>query len=398
MTLVAEPTTQGGLSEPRNHSRSRRLRRDAGSVPVLVGLALIWTAFQIANDRFLSATNLTNLFLQISALGTLAVGVVFVLLLGEVDLSIGAVSGVSASVMAVANVHHGVNAWAAIALGLLCGAAIGALHGLWFAKLGVPAFVVTLAGFIGWQGAQLWILGDTGTVNITDDGITRLTNTFYGTAVTWTLVALVMAVAVTSTVASRRRRSRAGLVNPGPTRAIVRLAAFAAATVATAVVFTRDRGLPLAVVIFVGIVAICELLISRTTFGRHVLAVGGNAEAARRAGIPVDGIRIAVFVLASTMAAAGGILAASRLLAVNQSSGGGDLLLNAIAAAVIGGTSLFGGRGSARSALLGALVIGSVSNGMDLLAVDASVKFMVTAAVLLAAATIDGLSRRSTSR
>jgi D-xylose transport system permease protein len=191
-----------------------------------------------------------------------------------------------------------------------------------------------------------------------------------------------------------RQRSAAGLPVLPLTRLVTRVVVLAVAVLAVAAVLTADRGLPLALVIFVGLVVVVDLLIRRTTFGRHVLAVGGNAEAARRAGIGVNNVRLVVFMLASTLAAAGGILAASRLFAVNQSSGASDTLLNAIAAAVIGGTSLFGGRGSAWSALLGALVIGSIANGMDLLGVQSSTKFMVTGGVLLLAATVDALSRR----
>jgi D-xylose transport system permease protein len=367
---------------------------ELGRVPVVVGLSLIWLVFYIANDRFLSATNLTNLMLQIAAMGTISVGIVLVLLLGEIDLSAGVVSGFAASVMAILHVKQGRPPLPSLLAGLAAGTAIGTFHGLWITRFRVPSFVVTLAGLLGWQGALLYVLGGTGTINLYSPLISGLTGTFFEASVAWPLAALAILAHAGALFLERRARAAAGL-SPAPLRvAVGRLAVTTAGVVAAVAVFTQDRGLPLAVLIFVGFVTAVDLVLRRTRFGRHVFAVGGNAEAARRAGIRVERIRLAIFALGSTLAAAGGILAASRLLAVNQSSGSGDVLLNAIAAAVIGGTSLFGGRGSAWSALLGALVIGSISNGMDLLALSSSVKFMVTGAVLLVAASIDALSRR----
>jgi D-xylose transport system permease protein len=258
----------------------------------------------------------------------------------------------------------------------------------------VPSFVVTLAGLLGWQGALLFTLGGTGTVNLNDPLITGLTGTFFEAPIAWPVAILIIVLYVATVLLERWRRAAAGLPLPHLRATVARLVVISGAVVAAVAVFTQDRGLPLAALIFAGFVVVLELVLRGTRFGRHVFAVGGNAEAAKRAGIRVENIRVAIFTLGSTMAAAGGILASSRLLAVNQSSGSGDVLLNAIAAAVIGGTSLFGGRGSAWSAILGALVIGSISNGMDLLALSSSVKFMVTGAVLLVAASIDALSRR----
>lgn len=366
-----------------------------GSTPVIVGLVLIWLVFYLANPRFISPFNLTNLLLQIAALGVMSVGVVLVLLLGEIDLSIGAVSGFAAAVMAVLNVKLGWDAVPALLAGLAAGALVGAVHGFFIARLLVPAFVVTLAGQLGWQGALLWVLGSTGTVNLRDPFLTAIAGTFFPAAVGWALAGLVTAVLVWTAVSSRRRRTEVGLPVPSRTRAGVTLGLTVAAVWAVAGVTNADRGLPLAVVIFGGVVVVFDLVTRRTSFGRHLFATGGNEEAARRAGINVPRLRWIVFVLASTLAAAGGILAASRLLAVNQSSGAGQVLLNSIAAAVIGGTSLFGGRGSTWSAMLGALVIGSVSNGMDLLSVSSAVKFMITGVVLLLAVTLDSVARRN---
>ena len=389
--IVEEPAAQ-----PSKPNVFRRIiQGDLASVRVVFGLVLIAIIFQIANDRFLSAVNLTNLFLQITAVGLISVGVVYVLLLGEIDLSVGAVSGLAAAVMAVMNTKHGWPAVPAIAIGIVVGLVIGLVQGTLFASIGVPSFVVTLAGLLAWQGALLWVLGDTGTVNLTDPTIVGLANTFYSDTVGWIIGAVVIALYAGANLWSYSRRVATGLADQDLVPVLVRIVIVAAAVVGALLILNSDRGLPLAVVILIAFVAGMEYVVTRTKFGRHVFAVGGNAEAARRAGIRVTWVRIAVFGIGGTMAAIGGILAASRLLAVNQSSGGSDLLLLAIAGPVIAGTSLFGGRGSVWSALLGALVIGSISNGMDLLPLNSSVKFMVTGGVLLAAVVIDALARRS---
>jgi D-xylose transport system permease protein len=374
--------------------RSKLAQGELGNLPVILGLAAVWIYFQLRNDKFLSSGNLTNLMLQIAAVGTISIGVVLVLLLGEIDLSVGQVSGFCAASMTVLNTRHGWSAPVAIIAALVVGALVGAIHGIWVTRFRVPAFVVTLAGLLAWQGALLEVLGREGSINITDQGILNVANTFYGDLVTWIVAVAVVVLVLASGLVTRRRRQSADLPAESLARLGTRVVVVAAASVAAAVVFTLDRGLPLAVCIFVGLVVVVETMLRRTRFGRHVYAVGGNMEAARRAGIKVEQVRLVVFVLASTLAAMGGILAASRGLSVTQSSGGSETLLYAIAGAVIGGTSLFGGRGSAWSALLGALVIGSISNGMTLLSVSSSVRFIVTGAVLLVAATIDAVSRR----
>jgi D-xylose transport system permease protein len=378
-------------------NRAEILRRfiqgDLASLRVIFAIAVIWLIFELQNDRFLSATNLTNLFLQITPVGLISVGVVLALLLGEIDLSIGAVSGLAAAAMAVLNVQHGWDPALAIVAGIAVGAAIGLLQGMLYTRFRIPSFVVTLAGLLAWQGALLQVLGDTGTVNLTNSSITDLANTFYSPAVSWVIALVAVGVFALITLGGYRRRREAGVTAEPFGLLAFRVAVFGAVTVVAILIFNSDRGLPLAVLILLAFVIGFQLLTTRTTFGRHLFAVGGNAEAARRAGIRVDGIRVVAFTLCSSMAAVGGIMAASRLLAVNQSSGGSDLLLLAIAGPVIAGTSLFGGRGSVWSALLGAIVIGSISNGMDLLALESSVKFMVTGGVLLAAVVVDAIAR-----
>jgi D-xylose transport system permease protein len=374
----------------------RRMKAgELGSIPVVVGLVVIWVVFQLLDSRFLSATNLSNLVQQMSAVGIISVGIVLVLLLGEIDLSVGSVSGLTSAILAVLNVNHGWGTVPAIIAALLAGTLIGLIHGFFFAKIGVPAFVVTLAGLIGWQGLQLTVLGKDGTINFAfNGGIAKLANTFYTPGVGYAIVAVVIIVYVLAMLAGARRRASANLPARPLSETVLRAVFLAIALVVVVYIMNKARGLPLALVIFGGIVVIFDLILRRTLYGRYVFAVGGNPEAARRAGINVTMIRMTVFMLCSTLAAAGGIMAASRLYAVNQSSGGSDVLLNAIAAAVIGGTSLFGGRGSTYSALLGILVIQSITNGMLLLNLGTDVRFMITGGVLLAAVTVDAVARR----
>jgi D-xylose transport system permease protein len=369
-------------------------RGDLASVRVLLGIAVIWTIFQIANDRFLSAVNLSNLTLQIAAIATISIGVVLVLLLGEIDLSVGAVSGLAAGVMAVLSVQHGWPPALAIVAGLGVGAAIGLFNGFVVTRFGVPSFVVTLAGLLAWQGALLWVLGDTGSVNLPPSIITDLTSTFFAPAIGWALGIGGVVIYAAIEINARRQRQAAGLEVSAITGTALKIGLVAAAVIVAVAILNADRGVPLAGVIVVALMVLFTFITERTRYGRHIFAVGGNVEAARRAGINVTRIKLSVFTLASMLAAAGGILAASRLLAVNQQSGSGDVLLLAIAGPVIAGTSLFGGRGYIWSALLGAVVIGSISNGMDLLALDSDVKFMITCAVLLGAVTIDAVTRR----
>ncbi|WP_245813738.1 sugar ABC transporter permease [Rhodococcus marinonascens] len=366
---------------------------ELGSVRVLLVLVFIWIVFSIANDRFLSPANLTNLALQIAGMGTIAIGVVLVLLLGEIDLSVGAVSGLAGGIMATTSVLRGWPAWMAILAALAAGAVIGLIQGTIATRLQIPSFVITLAGLLAWQGALLAVLGANGTVNITDPAITALAGTFLSPTFGWTLAVLAIAVVAGGELLRRRRRRAENLEVDRPALLAVRVGAIAAAVVAGTAVLGSERGVPLSLLILIGLVLLVNGLLRWSTFGRHVYAVGGNAEAALRAGIRVNRVRILVFMLASTLAAGGGILLASRLMAVNQNSGASDLLLLTIASAVIGGVSLFGGRGSVWAALLGALVIGSISNGMDLLALESSVKFMVTGAVLVAAVSFDAITR-----
>jgi D-xylose transport system permease protein len=375
----------------------RRLRQgDIGQLPVVIGLIVIGTIFQVASHGvFLNPFNLVNLTLQMAAGGTISVGIVLVLLLGEIDLSAGVVSGMCAAIMAVLTVNLGLPAPAAVGLALAAGLAVGALHGVWITRFGIPSFVVTLAGLIAWQGGLLLVLGKTGTINLREPFIIALAGTFFTGPAAYGCVALFIAYVALGPLVTHRRRRAAGLTVPPMAFVAIRAVAVSAFAIVAVFVLDADRGVSSGLLFLIGAVIIMDFVLRRVRFGRMIYAIGGNAEAARRAGIPVQRVRAIVFMLASMFAAWGGILGASRLLAVNQSAGQGDVLLNAIAAAVIGGTSLFGGRGSVWAALLGIMVIQSISNGMDLLSLSSSIKFMITGGVLLSTVTIDAVLRRS---
>jgi ABC-type xylose transport system permease subunit len=391
--LIASNGISGAVSAFTSRLRSG----DLGSVPVVAGLIIIWVVFQIANSSFLTSRNLVNLTLQTTSVGVLALGIVLVLLLGEIDLSIGSVSGLAAAVLGVTFVNKGWPLVLSLVVSAVLGLVIGLFYGALYTRFGVPSFVITLAGLLGFLGLQLLVLGKEGTLNIPfDSAIVKFASQSYlSPALAYGLVVVVVAVYVLSRLRSRGARAAAGLSAAPTTMIAIKAAALALVLLIPVIVLNGDRGVSSMFLLFVALVVATDFMIRKTRWGRSVMAVGGNVEAARRAGINVRFIYLSVFAACSTFAAVGGILGAARLIAVNQSSGGGDTNLNAIAAAVIGGTSLFGGRGSAYSALLGALVIMSIANGLALLSLDSSVRYMVTAGVLLVAVTIDSLSRRS---
>jgi D-xylose transport system permease protein len=369
---------------------------ELGSLPILVGIVIIAIYFQSRNSHFLTAGNFVNLIAQASAVIVIGMGIVFVLLLGEIDLSVGYVSGMGGVVAATLLVPDS-NQWAtapALVVALGTGVAIGALQGFWFARIGVPSFVVTLAGLLAWNGVVLQVIGNQGTIVIQDKVINGLANDY----MSHTLAFAVLIVAIAGYIAQQllwvRRRAAAGLPNQPWSLIGLRIVALAGAGLFVVEWADTDRGIPYVGLLMLVAFVFWSFVLNRTRFGRHVYAVGGSAEAARRAGINVRGIRIAVFTIAGFMSALGGIILASRLSSVDTSTGGGSILLYSIAAAVIGGTSLFGGRGDIRSAVLGGIVIGMVANGLGLLNVAVGTQFIVTGIVLLAAATLDSLSRR----
>ncbi|MFF4350260.1 sugar ABC transporter permease [Streptomyces sp. NPDC001530] len=370
---------------------------ELGALPVVLVLAAVWIIFQALNENFLSPRNLSNLSVDIVGTGLIAVGIVFVLLLGELDLSVGSISGLAAAVFAVLNVNNGVPEWLALIVAVLAGTAAGTVQGYSFAKTRVPAFVVTLAGLLTWNGLMLYILGTSGTVNLDENGLVAKLTSYYftndGAAYAVAAVATGM-VFLMSYVGSRRRKS-VGMPHRSLRGIALRTGAVAAIAFATAYVLNQFQGLPLALLIFLVVVAGLDIVLRRTHYGRQVYALGGSVEAARRASLGVTRVQTAVLAVSGTMAAVGGLFLASRITSVSQSSGSGVLLLNAIAAAVIGGTSLFGGRGSTWSAVLGMLVIQSIASGMAITDTPTAVQFVITGGVLFAAVVIDSLSRRS---
>ncbi|MFF7991003.1 sugar ABC transporter permease [Kitasatospora xanthocidica] len=391
--IVRQEGIKGYLGEFRRRMSSGEL----GSLPVVLALIVIWAVFGSLNSSFLSAQNLSNLSQQIVGTGMIAIGVVFVLLLGEIDLSVGSVSGLCAAIFAVLNVTNGVNEWLALIAAIAGGAVVGAIHGIFFAKIGVPAFVVTLAGNLGWNGLMLQVLGTNGTVNLSGkDIVSRLYSTIYGQQVAaYGVAAVGVLLFLFASLIDARRRQGAGVPSRPATDIVLRTVLLAIVAFLAAYTLNQYKGLPLALLIFLIFIVVLDFVLRRTSYGRQVFALGGNIEGARRAGINVSMIRISVFTICSTMAAVGGLFLAAQIQSASQTSGGGNLLMNAIAAAVIGGTSLFGGRGKTWSALLGALVIASIQSGMNIEGLSNAIQFMITGAVLLAAVVVDSLARRT---
>ncbi|QYH34625.1 sugar ABC transporter permease [Salinibacterium sp. M195] len=394
---AAELAPATGIAETLAAFRARVSGGDLGAIPVVVGLAIIWTVFQILNPTFLSSANLVNLAMQSAALGTIALGVVLVLLLAQIDLSVGSLSGLAAAILAVTFTQLNWPLPLAILAALAAGAIFGGFYGFLLTRFGVPSFVITLAGLLGVLGLQLWVLGRLGSINLPyDSWIVQFAQLMFLPAwLSYVLAALATLVYVGSRLSLANRRLRAGLLPESRTGILLRGSLLIVALVFSAWYLNLDRGIGLMFLLFVVLVIVVDIVLKRTRWGRSIYAIGGNVEAARRAGIRVDRVYISVFMISAVLAMLGGVLAASRLGAASQSSGGGDTNLTAIAAAVIGGASLFGGRGSAWSALLGIIVIQSISSGLTLLNLDSSVRYMVTGAVLLLAVIIDSLSRRS---
>ncbi|WP_078947867.1 ABC transporter permease [Streptomyces griseus] len=371
--------------------------RELGSAPALLALGITWMVFQSLNDNFLSPRNLSVLSVDIVGTGMVAVGIVFVLLIGEIDLSVGSLAGLAGALFAALNVNLGMPEWLAVIIAVSCGAAAGAVQGFSFARIGVPAFVVTLAGLLAWNGLMLYLLGPDSSINFSEDGlVASLTSRYFGSpVVTYGLAALGTAGYLLVSLHDRGRRAAAGM----PYRAVgeiwARTVLLAVVAFTAVAVLGRFEGLPLALLIFLAVIVVTDVLLRRTPYGRQVLALGGGVEAARRAGVDVARTQVSVFMVSGTLAAVGGLFVASRLTSASQVPGSGTLLINAIAAAVIGGTSLFGGRGSTWSALLGVLIIQSIASGMALLGVEPPVQSMITGGVLFAAVVFDSLARRA---
>ena len=370
---------------------------DLGMLPVFVGLVLISTVFSALNPVFLAPNNLVNLLFDAAAVGLISLGVVCVLLLGEIDLSIGSMSGLSSAIIGVLWVNSGIALPLAIAGALVAGGAVGFIYGVLRNKFEMPSFVATLSGLLALLGVQLYILGPTGSINLPfTSNLVRFGQIMIMPMwLSYVLALLPGVLMIYSGLNTMRRRLNANLSTPGLSVVMVKAGVLSVALLFAVYYLELGRGVPWMFGVFVLFVVILDYGLTRTKWGRSMFAVGGNAEAARRAGINVSQIRLSAFVLCSSFAALGGVFAASRLASASQQAGAGDVNLNAIAAAVIGGTSLFGGRGSAWSALLGVIVIMAISNGLTLLNLSSSLRYMITGAVLAIAVIVDSLARRS---
>jgi len=416
MTDTIDDTEESGFASDfvQSHTLGESVRAyvarvrggDMGALPSVLGLVVLFIVFGFAHDRFLSNLNMANLIVQSGSIIILAMALVPVLLLGDIDLSAGVAGGVSACVMGVLLVKHEQPWYLTVLAALLTGAAIGLVIGLLVAKLGIPSFVVTLAFFLGLQGLTLRLIGEGGSVRVSQDVISGIANDNMSVAWGWICAVAIIAGYAAMRLLRHRRKIREGLEHQPFAVVVAQIVAVSAVLVIVALVLNQNRsvnpnfpiqGIPYVLPLVIVLLIFWSFMLGRTTWGRHVYAVGGNSEAARRAGINVDRIRISVFIICSSMAALSGIVAASYGGKVSTSSGAGNVLLYAVGAAVIGGTSLFGGKGKARDAVVGGLVIATIANGLGLLAQASWINFVVTGGVLLLAAGVDAISRRRRS-
>jgi D-xylose transport system permease protein len=376
---------------------------ETGSLPALLGLVILATIFAVANPIFLKPINFANLLTQTATVTTLAMGLTFVLLLGEIDLAAGVTAGLSAAFLAITMSEYGF-AWPiAAVIAISVGMFIGFVIGLLVAKVGIPSFVVTLAAFLAFQGLQLVVVGKGGLIGIDAPPILAIMNTPMPIAFGWILLIIIFALYLSTALYSRRQRSASGQQNKPLGILIFRSAAILVAGSAFVSFLNLERGanpavtslrgVPYVVPIVLILLAAGTFVLNRTKFGRHVYAVGGNAEAARRAGIQVSRVRITVFMISSTFAGIAGILMASRQASVDAAAGR-SIVLSAIAAAVVGGVSLFGGRGRLSDAVIGGFVIAVIDNGLGLIGLASGLNLAITGGVLLLAATADAITSR----
>ncbi len=380
---------------------AQMLRNDLGFIPVLLTLVVVAVFFEVTTGGlFFEPRNISNLVVQISTIAILSVGVTLVLLLGEIDLSLAAVSVLSGVVMGVLSERAHLPAAVAIIAAILSGSLIGFVNGVIIAIIRVPSFIVTLAASIAYEGLLLYLLAGQSTLVLNDPFIVAISGSatsylpdIYGVG----LPTLVLLIYIGSLVWNHIKRRQAGLRTISMAQLVAQIVITIVLVEGAVVLFESYLGVPYATAILIGLIVLVWVMLTKTAVGRHIYAVGGNAEAARRAGINVTGIRLLVFTLCSTLAAVGGIVAASHANSV-ASQISATLLLQAIAAAVIGGVSLFGGRGSVWSILLGALIIGSLENGLDLKSQGTEVKDMIEGVVLALAVIVDALVRRAQAR
>jgi D-xylose transport system permease protein len=380
---------------------------EMGSLPALLGLVVLFIVFTAAHDRFLSVYNLSNLVVQAASICVLAMGLVFVLLLGEIDLSAGVAGGASATITALVMLDHGWWWWLAVLAGIAVGVVIGLAIGALVSLLGVPSFVVTLAFFLALQAVPLKLIGSGGSLRFNHEVLRGISIKNVPVTLGWIAAVLIVVGFAALTLWQYRTRVARELAHPPLSLVVLKIVFLGAVVLGLTALLSANRavnpdvfnisGIPWVVPIVVALLLFWTFVLTRTRFGRYLYAVGGNAEAARRAGINVKGIRVTAFVICSGMAAVSGILAASYTGKVSPGSGGGNELLYAVGAAVIGGTSLFGGRGRAIDAVVGGLVIATIPNGLGLLNQASYINFIVTGGVLLVAASVDAISRRRRS-
>ena len=398
-TTLEKETLKGAAS----NYLSRIKAGDIGSLPAVLGLVSLIAVFGAMSEFFLTNRNFANLLTQAAPVMVIAMGLVFVLLLGEIDLAAGYASGVCGAVLVLLVTNHGWSWYTALAASIAVGAALGLLIGTLVSRVGIPSFVVTLAAFLAFQGILLLLAGEGGTIPIADKTILAVENSNLTPTQGWILWAVTSALYVVGGLNRINSRRRAGLVVELTQLWAMKTTALLIITGAAVFQLNQERGLsatnstkgvPIVAPLILAILVAGTFLLSKTAFGRHIYAVGGNAEAARRAGINVKRVRTVAFILCSSLAAVAGMLFASRMNSISPSTGGSSTLLYAVGAAVIGGVSLFGGKGRMRDAILGGLVVAVIDNGMGLLGYGAGIQFLVTGAVLLVSAGVDAVSRR----
>ena len=405
VSTLPEPPAPRGVGETVRDYVAKVRGGDVGALPAVLGLVALVIVFSVLRpSTFTNAFNVANLIHQAAAVIVIAMGLVFVLLLGEIDLSAGYTAGTAAALMGVVVTNHGQPWWVGVLAALATGAFIGACIGVLVARLGIPSFVVTLAAFLGLQGVLLKVIGEGGTISINNDVLLAINNDDLPVWLGWTLAIAVVALYAALSFRRLASRRRGGLQTQATSVVAARVAVLAVLVLAVTAFLSRERsrnpdvssikGVPMVVALLLFLLVLLTFVLTKTAYGRHVYAVGGNAEAARRAGIDVKGIRLSCFLIGSTLAAIAGLLLASRDNSISPTTGGAETLLYAVGAAVIGGTSLFGGKGRIVDAVLGGFVIAVIINGMGLLNQPQSVVFMVTGLVLLVAASVDALSRR----
>ncbi len=380
---------------------------DMGSLPAILGLIVLFVVFSSLDDHFLTTYNMANLVVQSGSICVLAMGLIFVLLLGEIDLSAGVTGGAAATITALAMIDHGQSWWVATLAGIAFGAVIGTVIGWLVSMLGIPSFVVTLAAFLMLQAVPLKLIGSGGSLRYNDEVLRGLSIKNVPVTAGWIAAGVIVAGYAALSLWQYRSRSSRGLVHKPLALIMIQIAVLAAIVLGLTMLLSQNRapnkqffnisGVPWVLPVVIALLLFWTYVLTRTRFGRHLYAVGGSAEAARRAGINVQRLRVTAFVICSSMAAVSGLLSASYTGKVSPGSGGGNVLLYAVGAAVIGGTSLFGGRGRAIDGVIGGLVIATIPNGLGLLNQASWINYVVTGGVLLLAASVDAISRRRRS-